>query len=139
MIKNKSQKAKFAAVGGINTFIDMGLLFLLKTLGLPAISANLISTSAAFCFSFFANKKYTFKTTNANIKREVFLFVIVTLFGLWGLQTLVIFLVTSSLSDAPLPDNVTLLIAKIWAIITSLIWNYTMYSHVVFKQNKKAN
>lgn len=134
-IKNSSQKIRFITVGGINTAIDFGVLFLLKSLSLPVIPANIISTSCAFCFSFFANKKYTFKTDNANIRRELILFVIVTLFGLWVLQALVIQFVTFALSGVSLPEAVTLLIAKLLATVVSLTWNYTLYSRVVFKPN----
>lgn len=135
MIKNKSQKATFATVGVINTAIDFGILFFLKSLGLPVIPANIVSTTAAFCFSFFANKKYTFKTTNANIKREIVLFILVTLFGLWVLQTFIIAVITELLSSAALPDTLVLFIAKLFAVIGSLIWNYIMYSRVVFKKS----
>jgi putative flippase GtrA len=133
-IKNKTQKTRFIAVGGINTILDFGILFLLKSFGLPAISANIISTSVAFCFSFFANKKYTFKTNSTNIKREIVLFVIVTLFGLWVLQTVVIKLVTYLFSGIDIPETTVLFIAKLLATIVSLTWNYTLYSRVVFKK-----
>ncbi|HEX6416333.1 MAG TPA: GtrA family protein [Candidatus Saccharimonadales bacterium] len=134
VLKNSSTKARFLVVGGANTAIDFGLLFLLKALGLPAISANIISTTTAFCFSFFANKKYTFKTSDTNIKREIALFITVTLFGLWVLQTLVIGAVTSVLQNTSLSQEVLLLIAKLCATIVSLVWNYVMYSRVVFKR-----
>ena len=133
-IKNKTQKTRFIAVGGINTILDFGILFLLKSLGLPAISANIVSTSVAFCFSFFANKKYTFKTNSTNIKREIVLFVIVTLFGLWVLQTVVIKLVTYLFSGIDIPETTVLFIAKLLATIVSLTWNYTLYSRIVFKK-----
>ena len=133
-IKNKTVKTRFIAVGGINTLLDFGILFALKSLGLPAISANIISTSAAFCFSFLANKKYTFKTDSTNIKREIVLFVIITLFGLWVLQTIVINVVSYLLSELNIPNTTTLLIAKLCATIVSLTWNYIMYSRVVFKK-----
>jgi len=133
-MKNSSQKVRFVVVGGANTLIDFGLLFTLKALGLPAISANVISTTTAFCFSFFANKNYTFKTAGTDIKREIFLFVVITLFGLWVLQTLVIAFVTSLLSQTSLEDGVILLIAKLIATAVSLVWNYVLYSRVVFKQ-----
>ena len=136
-IKNNSQKTRFIMVGGANTIIDFGVLFLLKSLGLPAISANIASTSTAFCFSFFANKKYTFKTTNANIKREIVLFVVITLFGLWVLQTIVIKIVSIALGGFHLPDNLVLLIAKLLATAVSLIWNYILYSRLVFKSSQR--
>lgn len=132
-IKNKEQKLRFIAVGICNTLIDFGLLFGLKFLGLPAVPANIISTSAAFGFSFFANRKFTFKTNGDNVKRQLFLFIIVTLFGLWGLQTVVIFTVTSLLKDASLNQELVLFMAKILATIVSLVWNYVLYSRVVFK------
>lgn len=134
MIKNKKQKAVFAAVGALNTAIDFSVLFLLKSFGLPTISANTVSTTAAFCFSFFANKKYTFKSTGGNLKREIALFLVVTLFGLWVLQNIVITVVTSLLASMALPDAVTLFVAKICAIIVSMTWNYILYSRVVFKR-----
>lgn len=133
--KNNAQKARFIAVGGANTVIDFGLLFVLKTLGLPALSANICSTTAAFCFSFFANKKFTFKTNSTNLKREIGLFVIVTLTGLWGIQTIVIMAVSSALSHSGLSSDITLLVAKLCATTASLTWNYILYSRVVFKQN----
>jgi putative flippase GtrA len=134
-MKNKSQKTRFIGVGGINTVLDFGILFLLKSLGIPAVAANIVSTSAAFCFSFFANKKFTFKTTDTNIKREIVLFSLVTLFGLWVLQTVVIKLVSAALS-AYLPEYTVLFIAKLAATIVSLTWNYLLYSRVVFKQKQ---
>jgi putative flippase GtrA len=136
-MKNKQQLLRFAAVGGMNTALDFGILFILKALGLPVITANIASTSIAFCFSFFANKKYTFKTTDTNIKREIILFVAVTLFGLWVLQSLVITFVSSLLHGWSLPDNLVLLIAKLVATVVSLVWNYVLYSTVVFKQSEQ--
>jgi putative flippase GtrA len=136
-MKNKQQLLRFAVVGGINTALDFGILFILKALGLPVITANIASTSIAFFFSFFANKKYTFKTTDTNIKREIILFVAVTLFGLWVLQSLVISFVSSLLHGWSLPDNLVLLIAKLVATVVSLAWNYVLYSTVVFKQSEQ--
>jgi len=136
-VKNSDQKARFLVVGGANTVIDFGLLFLLKTLGLPIVVANIFSTSVAFCVSFFANKKYTFKTTGTDIRREIFLFVIVTLFGLWVLQSLVIQAVTPLISGFGLPAFAVLLITKLLATSVSLTWNYILYSRVVFKMEEK--
>ena len=137
-IKNSSQKIRFIAIGGINTAIDFSVLFTLKSLGLPVVSANIISTFCAFCFSFVANKKFTFKTDNSNIRREIILFILVTLFGLWVLQGIVIQLLTLILSGTTLPDGLILFIAKICATIVSLTWNYTLYSRFVFKKDQRT-
>lgn len=125
---------RFGTVGAANTAIDFGLLFILRSFGLPVIPANLISTTAAFCFSFFANKKYTFKTSGGNVKRELLLFVVVTLFGLWVLQNIVMQLVLWPLNTMGIPSETSLLIAKVLATLVSLVWNYVMYSRVVFKK-----
>jgi putative flippase GtrA len=132
---NIGTKLRFGTVGAANTAIDFGLLFILRSLGLPVISANIISTTVAFCFSFFANKKYTFRSTGGNVKRELLMFVVVTLFGLWILQTAVIQLVLWPLHTTALPHETSLLIAKVIATLVSLVWNYVMYSRVVFKNS----
>lgn len=133
--KTDSQKIRFMLVGGLNTSIDFGLLFLLRAFGLPTIPANIISTASAFCFSFFANKKYTFKTTDTNVKREIISFIAVTLFGLWVLQTIVIATVAPLLAMFIPSMDMALLGAKLAATIVTLVWNYVMYSRVVFRQS----
>jgi putative flippase GtrA len=65
LIKKHESKIRFALVGGINTAIDFGILFLLTSFGLNKFVANFISTSVAFIFSFFANRSFTFKSTGS--------------------------------------------------------------------------
>jgi putative flippase GtrA len=86
--ETRSEKIRFGAVGVINTLIDFSLLFTLKYFGFPIIAANTISTAIAFVASFTLNKKVVFRVHNSNIKQEIALFIIVTLFGLWVLQPL---------------------------------------------------
>ena len=133
-MKNKAQISRFAVVGLVNTVIDFGLLFLLTFLGLPKIAANTISTGLAFIFSFFANKKYTFKTTGTNVIREMILFVVVTLFGLWVIQTVIISLLQPPLLASFHNAAIALFIAKLVATVASLTWNYIFYSKVVFRK-----
>lgn len=131
-LENSHQVVRYAVVGFGNTAIDFGLLFLLKSLGIPIELANICSTGVAFVFSFFANKKYTFKTTDTNVAREISLFIIVTLFGLWVLQTIVINLTMPMATHIVHNQNIALLITKLVATIVSLVWNYILYSKVVF-------
>lgn len=133
-MKNKMQIGRFAIVGIINTAIDFGLLFLLTFLGLPKIAANTVSTGSAFVFSFFANKKYTFKSTNKNIKYEIISFIIITLFGLWVLQNGIIWLITPLIKNIVSQEQLALFAAKLLAIAISLVWNYCLYDKVVFKK-----
>ena len=134
-IKNNPQLLRFGIVGGANTALDFGLLFVFKALGIPVEIANVMSTGLAFVFSFFANKKYTFKTTDTNVVREMILFVIVTLTGLWGLQTLIIALTHNPLTQFMGNTDVALLVAKLLATVASLTWNYLFYSKLVFKKH----
>lgn len=133
-LKNKQQFLRYATVGGINTAIDFGLLFLFKSLGLPLITANILSTTTAFVFSFFANKKYTFKSHGGSLIREMILFTIVTLFGLWVLQSSVIHFSLDTISKYIHDKNLALFAAKFLATSVSLGWNYVFYSLVVFEK-----
>lgn len=121
-------------VGVSSTAIDFVILFVLQHLGLPIIAANIISTSVAFCFSFYANKRFTFKTSGTNVKREMLLFVIVTLTGMWVLQNIVIALSMPLFSRFASHEG-ALLFAKLFATVFSMIWNYILYRNVVFKHS----
>lgn len=134
-MKNKSQLIRFGLIGVINTALDFGLLFILKSIGLMATTANIFSTSIAFVFSFFANKKYTFRSSGTNIVHEMILFVAVTLFGLWVLQTGVIWLVLPHLSKLLRSSEMGLLVTKLIATAVSMTWNYILYDKLVFKKS----
>ena len=134
-MKNKSQLIRFGLIGVINTALDFGLLFILKSIGLMATTANIFSTSIAFVFSFFANKKYTFRSSGTNIVREMILFVAVTLFGLWVLQTGVIWLALPHLSKLLRSSEMGLLVTKLIATAVSMTWNYILYDKLVFKKS----
>ena len=135
IIKNSRTLGRFVIVGGLNTALDFGILIGLTLLGLDKIVANIISSTTAFIFSFFANKRYTFKTTDTNVAREMVLFVIVTLFGLWVLQTLVIWLTTPLMVATFHNTSYALLASKLLATVVSMTWNYLLYSKLVFKKH----
>lgn len=137
VIANNSGKLlRFALVGGINTAIDIGLLFGLTTLGLPKLAANTVSTGLAFIFSFFANKSYTFRA-QGDVQRQLILFVIISLAGLWGLQNAVIFCISPILTSVINAEPLVLLLAKIIATGASLVWNYYLYDRVVFRTTER--
>lgn len=133
--KNK-QALRFGIVGAVNTAIDFILLFVLKSLGLPVGISNILSTSVAFIFSFFANKKYTFRSTGTNVVREIIMFIIVTLFGLWVLQSAVIMFTLPLFSELTGSSDSGLLLSKLLATVVSLVWNYLLYSLLVFKKSQ---
>ena len=134
MIKN-NKIIRFGIVGAINTALDFGLLLLFTHLGLPKIVSNTLSTGMAFIFSFFANKKYTFRLSSGNVKREIVLFTIVTLFGLWVLQNGVIWLISPLCAALLHNESLALLAAKLAGTIVSLTWNYLTYDILVFRKD----
>lgn len=138
--KKHADKLRFAIVGGVNTALDFSILFTLTMfISIPKELANFISTFISFLFSFFANKKYTFKSTSKNLKRQFLLFTIVTLFGLWVIQTIIIAAITPVFTNLGINKPAALLISKLIATAASLIWNYTLYSRVVFKKPKNSS
>ena len=134
MIKN-NKIIRFGIVGAINTALDFGLLLLFTHLGLPKIVSNTLSTGMAFIFSFFANKKYTFRSSSGNVKREIALFTIVTLFGLWVLQNGVIWSISPLCAALLHNESLALLAAKLAGTIVSLTWNYLTYDILVFRKD----
>lgn len=132
LLQKNSQVVRFGIVGSLNTAIDFGLLLLLTSAGLSPLVANSISSVSAFVFSFVANKKYTFKSTGANLQREIALFVAVTLFGLLVIQNTLIWLLQPVVASLGLDTQTSLVIAKLVATVASLTWNYVLYSRVVF-------
>ncbi len=145
-LKN-SQEIKFVAIGGFNTALDFAILFGLSALGLPKILSNGVSTGVTFLISFVLNKKITFKSeakTRRELAREMLLFTIVTLFGLWVIQSVVI-LATEPIFLAVFGDfqifgadftkeKLALFAAKIIATLFSLTWNFILYKKAVFKK-----
>ena len=134
VIKRKAEKLRFLLVGGVNTALDFGLLLILTSLGLDKIIANYIATGVAFVFSFVFNKNYTFRVKGGDTKRQLAMFALVTLTGLWVLQPIVIVVADTVLQ--PLIDNqpIILIISKLLATTVSLVWNYVFYSRLVFRK-----
>lgn len=131
------EKIKFGIVGIANTALDFAVLFLLVSLGLDKIVANFFSTSIAFTFSFFVNKSFTFKSSGGNLKKQLALFIGITIVALWVIQPLIITGTATLLSPLALNGSLVLLIGKLLATVASLIWNYIFYSRLVFKKESK--
>jgi putative flippase GtrA len=133
-LKKHAEKIRFAVVGGLNTLIDFVILLTITSFGIPAAIANYPSSTAAVIFSFFANKNYTFKATGTNLKKEILLFLIFTLFCAWIIQPLTIVIVEYILKSLNIQSMILTIIAKLTATLATLIWNYLTYSRFVFKK-----
>lgn len=135
--KNHAQKIRYIFVGGFNTALDFVLLFSFVALGIDKIVANYFSTGIAMVFSFFANKSYTFKDTSDQKRRQFALFIVVTVVGMWVIQPLVIWTVTSLFHSYIVNQSILLFVAKVIATCASLVWNYLLYSRLVFEKGHK--
>ena len=136
-LKN-SQEFRFAAIGGLNTILDFVILFGLTSLGISSLIANVFSTGITFINSFGLNKKITFKSVSKSKRElalEMALFIIVTLFGLWVIQGVIIFLTLPFFESILKNQKISLLISKLIATTFSLIWNFVLYKKVVFNKN----
>ncbi|MNH58428.1 GtrA-like protein [compost metagenome] len=128
------RKIRFSLVSSSATALDFTLLLILTSCGLSTIAANYISSSISFVFSFFANKKFTFRTPNHHIPREAVLFIVITLFGIWVIQPLIIWPVENSLHPFDMPGWLLVTMAKLVASLATFFWNYFFYTRLVFKK-----
>lgn len=132
----KSEKVRFGLVGIANTIVDFAILnILVGVFGVMRIPANVISTTVAMLVSFTLNKKTVFQDTSGHRTRQIVLFFAVTLTSIWVIQTAVIMVVSYALQPFGLPEIVELNVAKVAGICVGLVWNYVMYSRVVFKKD----
>ena len=131
----------FGLIGVFNTLFDMALYVVVQSLTGSIIIANIVATSAALIGSYILNSKLTFKTRKWTAKSFI-LFVVVTIFGLWVLQTGVIYLLTPLMNMipeflwhlfGPLEHIAKILAPKVIATAVTLVWNFIWYNKVIFK------
>ena len=135
------QAAKFALVGALNTFIDLGILNLLILLtGIASGNFFLVFKGASFTIavvnSYLWNKYWTFKVKKTDeVEREFLQFIFVSVIGFFinvGTAALVVNVIGAPVGFAPgLWANVGALIAT----FTALAWNFIGYKFWVFKRS----
>lgn len=142
--------ARFATVGVFNTLLDLTILNTLVFVGhIPYVAANLVSASVSMTFSYFLNHRIVFRHPEKHSFKKFAHFFTVTGIGILGIQSLVIFLVTHSLTphEASLTHTlrglgfrhitgrvVILNLAKLLAVLLAMIWNFVIYHFVIFKE-----
>ena len=130
---------RFVLVGISNTILDFLVLNILLFCKVNILFANTISTGIAMLYSFFMNKKWTFRNSGDNYVREVILFFIFTAIGIWVIQNGCIYLLNLIVPDFGLPEIIYNNAIKLAASIPSLTWNYLTYNRFVFTNNKKES
>jgi gtrA-like protein len=121
----RKQLTTFAAIGVLNTTVDIALYTLLIWLQTPLLTAIIASTTAGMICSYFLNRRFTFKTN----RQPIVQFICITITGLWILQPIVIWLLIQLFG---ITDTFGLTIAKLVATSVSLVWNFVWYK-LVFK------
>lgn len=141
------QIAKFAAVGSLNSFIDLGVFnleILLSGQRPEDLSTSLFFVFASISFlfattnSFFWNKLWTFGDTKAATSQKVAIFYAITALT-YGLNTGV---ATTLKAIGPLfsiSQNIWVsVVAKVGGIFASMAINFLAYKFIVFRQNQTA-
>jgi len=140
---------RFALVGLSNTLVNFIILnAAFYALGVNKIAANLIATTCALLYSFALNRTFVFAHTGHWLKLFI-RFVAVTAAGTLLLNNAVYILVlqltggtiSTGLSrflhglGLPIsPDFVHINLSAIIATCFSMIWNYTGYRFIVFRE-----
>lgn len=137
----------FVLVGIFNTLLDLVLYLIFYEKTRSIIVSNLIATSVAMISSYFLNARLTFKKDKLSLKKFI-LFILITAFGLWILQTGFILLITPIINNISssffhlFGSHVDLIragLSKVLAIAVSFLWNFIWYDKVIFKNNDNVN
>lgn len=132
MFRLTPKKIRYTVVSISATTIDFGVLLLLHASGLSLIKSNYVSSTCGFIYSYIANRRFTFKTTDRGVKREFVLYIIVSLIGIWAIQPIVLYLVEPALNQLITRGWIVAIIAKIIAALVTFVWNYLLYTRIVF-------
>lgn len=150
--KLKRQAKRSTFVGVTATAIDVTFLNLIVGIvGMHPVVANIISMTLSTTYSYSLNRKIVFTEGERSKRKTIVPFVLVTLVGVYGVQSVVMALVIHygesigtfaaqagrGLVGAGVPPDVWLLnIAKLLAGSVAGIWNFVLYRHAVFKDHR---
>jgi dolichol-phosphate mannosyltransferase len=122
---------KFLVVGGIGLIINTVLLELFVRTGLVAWVSNMIGAECAIISNFILNNRWTFSSRSVNGLKALIKFIEfngTSIIGVTFIQTGTIWLGTRIWGEPTY---------RIWYVIGTgmlVIWNYLMYSRVIWKK-----
>ena len=133
------QFGKFASVGVLNTFVDVGVLNLeIATMGTPGAWAyrifKAISFLAATTNSFFWNKFWTFGSQEPANASQTMKFYLVAIGGFLinvGVASYIFSGIARPLSVSP---NLWANIGAIAGVASAFLWDFLGYKYLVFKK-----
>ncbi len=124
--KHARQMTKFAVSGGIGSVIDLGSLVLfVDRLAVDARIAVVLSSLLSLCFVFVANKLFTFGNRDRSVGAQIAKFL--TVYG-------IAFVINLGVSWLLLWFGVHYFLAKVAAIGSTALWNYTLLHSFVFRK-----
>jgi putative flippase GtrA len=139
------KKIRFLCVGSFNSLCDLAVLnSLVFGLHTPIWVANTFSVSFGITLSYFLNHFIVFRHEHGPNPKLFVKFFLITGSSVIVLQTVIIYLTrpvfrsliqhTHALSLIRIEDKISLNLAKVTAILIGMVWNYILYSQVVFKK-----
>lgn len=133
--------SRFLAVGVFNTALDFLLFFVFANLlSIYSVVASIFSTGVVMCISFFLNHHFVFRS-NKQKRQTVIRFFAATLFNVWVVQSLIIFLVISIFNTSSIfaTHKWTLnLFAKLCGICVSFVLNFVMYRYIFHNESAET-
>ena len=131
--KELGRFARFLTVGALGTFLDFGLLSLLKVFGFPTLLANSLSFSAGVANNFTFNRLWTFADAKrSNWRRQLMEFLLVSLVGL-ALNNAIVLWLETPLGQLLGQPEYGYLPAKVIATGVVVFWNYFANRYLTFK------
>ena|SRR3989344_3707882 len=132
------QIGKFIVIGGLNTFLDFGVLnFLMLSSGVATGAGYSgfkgISFIIAVVNSYFWNKYWVFESAGEKKKGEFLKFFIISAIGFGINVGIASFAVNFVGAPAGIASNLWANIGAALAVVFSLIWNFLGYKFLVFK------
>lgn len=122
--KEVTRFARFLTVGAMGTFLDFGLLTVLKLAGLPTLIANSISFTAGLLNNFTWNRLWTFAdSAQVDWRKQFMQFTLVSLVGL-AVNNLIVLSLEGIFGLWLGSSQWSYLPAKVIATGVVVFWNY---------------
>ena len=122
--KELQRFTRFLMVGAVGTFLDFGLLSLLKLFGLSTLVANSASFTVGVVNNFTWNRLWTFTDAKqADWRRQLVQFILVSLVGL-ALNNSIVLALEAPLGTLLAQPDYGYLPAKMIATGVVVFWNY---------------
>lgn len=143
---SQNTKVRFVAAGVANTLVDVAIFnFMIVVFSLAAVPASIVSTTVAMGVSYLLNKKAVFRDGVPHSFKQITLFLVVTLTGIWVIQSLIMVGTLNIMENMFHPEEQSFQmwflqnVAKGFGIVAGAVWSYLGYSRIVFPNKSEKN